>query len=277
MKPSLHGLAGFLATLFLTSFSSVQGAAAQAATNPPTAASANSCCICVADLSWDVRYNTAICEDWFKQAKRKSGCAHHFIVNKVDETGRERFPSGTSCTNIQVYGVFHGKSNETRVPFQLAAAAAKAFNAKKVCYDGVTCLVFDNIKDVEACARTLSRAGGCRYEITGNQNIGLSSAGGFFCGPRETEEAGSKLTALIDGLSVQLHYAPCTGKGDECVYLSKISEDYPLSKNDPNAKWCTHRGAIVEQRCCISEWMKQQMKFEKSGYGKWSAPAAGCP
>lgn len=239
-------------------------------------ATAESCCVCVADL-WDKRYVTALCEDWFKQAKRKNGCAHQFIIGKSDQTGDERFPTNMSCANVQMFGAFHGKSNETKIPFQLAATAAKAFNARKVCYDGVTCLVFDNVKDVEACARTLSRAGGCRYEITANQSIGLSTEGGFFCGPREEQEAASKLTALIDGINVQLQYAPCTGKGDECIYLSKISEAYALSKNDPNSKWCMHRGAVVEQRCCISEWMKQQMKHEKNGEGKWSAPGAGCP
>ncbi len=248
-----------------------------AAPQPATrVAAVESCCACVAD-TWDKRYVTALCEDWFKQAKRKTGCAHHFIVGKADETGRERFPSGMSCTNVHIFGAFHGKSNETKVPFQLAAAAAKAFGAKRVCYDAVTCLVFDNVKDVEACARNLARAGGCRYEVTGNQNIGMSSAGGFFCGPREISETTSKLTAFVDGINVQLQYASCTSQGDECAYLSKISKEYALSKNDPNSKWCMHRGAIVEQRCCISEWMKQQMKHEKSGEGKWSAPGAGCP
>ncbi len=254
-----------------------KGASSKRASSTPAAAGSpiyDSCCVCIPDIV-DSEMFDSMCKRWFQSARKEYGCEYQRVMPKVLFKELPKFMGNDRCRKVHLYGAFHGDSSMTQVPFEYSVLAAKTFQATQVCYEGASCLVFDNVEDVKACARGLA-GGKCRYEISGNQNAGVASQA-LFCRARELPDASSKLTAFIDGASVQLQYAPCTKQGSRCGYISKTdfgqSKTHALSKNDPNSKSCIHQGTVVVQSCCI----KKRPGKADPDFGKWSAPGAACP
>ena len=235
----------------------------------------NSCCVCVRDTS-DVEMFISMCKRWLGETSRATGCRYRKVISMDDTRNFNRVSEGARCENLHLYGAFHGNSSKTQVPFQISAQAASAYQAKSVCYDGVTCMVFDNIEDVKACARDVAQNQACKFQITGNQNIGLGTVPFFCIRPREISEATSKLTAVIEEASVRYSYAPCSAQGAICGYLpskGRWAKTYAKSKNDPNAKWCIQDGLTIEQRCCPDG--SQRANPDSMG-GFWAAPGHSC-
>ena len=235
----------------------------------------SSCCVCIHDTR-DVKMLGSVCKQWMSETKKTTGCRYRKIISKDDALDFNRVADDSRCDSLHLYGAFHGNSSVTETPFKFSVAAASAYQAKSVCYDGITCMVFDNIDDVKACARETASIKGCRFEITGNQNIGLGTQPFFCFRAREIPEAASKLTAVIEESSVKLRYANCSAKGAICGYLPSEggwSRTYAKSKNNPNAKWCTDDGVIVEQRCCPDG---SQNLNPDSMSGIWAAPGEAC-
>jgi len=230
----------------------------------------DSCCICIYDVL-DEKLDLSTCKRWLGETARKTSCQYQRIVPEEKADDFKAVAGGDRCRSLHLYGAFHATSADTEIPFKYSANAAAAFQARSVCYDGASCLVFDNIEDVRACARAFKKSPGCRYEITGNQNLGRLWWFAPFCRPHEPVESTSKLTAIIDGVSVRLQYSACTPKGATCGYLPRSNTyAYAASKNDPNAKWCEDEGVLVEQHCCP----RSRKPDEK--WGRWSAPGEKC-
>lgn len=214
---------------------------------------------------------TSACKHWLGEARKTHSCQFQQLVSDRQAANLSSLAGGNQCRNLFMYGAFHGHSGMTADPFRYSAIAATTFQARSVCYDGATCLVFDNVEDLKSCASDLKRTPNCRYEITGNQNIGLLTSVPLLCKPRELVDTTSKVTVFVDGASIKLQYAPCTRAGTKCGYARK--DDHwgrSQSKNDPNAKWCESDAVIVEQRCCP----KSQKPDEE--WGKWSVPGEAC-
>jgi hypothetical protein len=230
----------------------------------------DSCCICIRDVV-DEKLFLRACARWLDEKSKAVSCQYRKTISMADAAQFENVSRGEKCRSLHLYGAFHGLSDMTAVPFQYSAKAAEAYQSKSVCYDGASCLVFDNIDDVKACAKDLSKTKGCRFEISGNQNVSLLKSNPWLCiRPTEPFSATSKLTMSIDAMTVKLQYAPCTKEGDQCGYLANTGPDfigYRKSKNDPNAKWCEHERNLVQQRCCHT----------KGYFGKWSGPGEECP
>lgn len=234
----------------------------------------DSCCLCIHDVMQE-DYFISACKRWINETRKSTGCSYRKIVSRTEARKMEDSHDGTRCRSLHLYGAFHGTSDMAKVPFKFSALAAKAYGATSVCYDGMSCLVFDNIEDVKACALDLSKAGkktNCRYQISGNQNLAVAMGLPVFClRPRELSGPSSKLTAFIDDASVTLQYSPCSKPGGSCAYEAPMLGTFQGSTNDPNAKWCTEAGVLVSQQCCPKKGDRN------SRFGKWSAPGGGCP
>lgn len=229
----------------------------------------DSCCVCLTSEKQDPR-DISICRSWMREIRGSQRCRYRKIISTEDPAKIQGQSEGKACKQVNVYAALHGNSLDSHVPFELSKAIASAYRAEKVCYDSISCMVFDNLDDVKACANQLKNDPKCRYQISANQNLGISVFDGN-CAPwhwgfKELEEASSRVTVLIDEASVQLAYSPCKREGQHCGYVGKsTSLDRALrsySDNDPNSAWCLDEGVVVKQSCCPNE--------------KWSAPSGKC-
>ena len=161
-------------------------------------------------------------------------------------------------------------SSEVKVPFAISAGTARLFGATEVCYDGSSCLLFNNIEDVKACTINLAKNSSCRFEISANQNLGVTQAVCWFR-PLEVSEAASKLTAIIDGVDMMLRYSSCSKAGEKCAVIAK--ERDPTAKSDPNEKYCFDGSGVTTQSCCLKE---KARKSDGALNGNWAKPGIPC-
>ena len=231
-----------------------------------------SCCLCVFD-EFDQKGLMGTqreCDGWLTKSSKRLGCAYQESVSKTAALTLHLRSAPASCEKVEIYGAFHGSSSGSRVPFEISAAAAKSFSAKEVCYDGSTCLLFDNVDQVQACAQQLGQYSACKFKVSANQNIGVTGMNcwGFF--PEEVREASSKLTAIVDGLNFHLQYAECSKPGDKCSYKDPTQNSG--SNNDPNTKFCRRRNAVTSQTCCLPAKGDSGDTLN----GRWSIPGLSC-
>ncbi len=210
----------------------------------------------------DEKVFKSACKRWLDEKAKSTSCKYRKILSQWDLNDFKSVAQGDRCRNIHLYGAFHAFRLMFAMPFEYSADAAESFQAQSVCYDGASCMIFDDIEKVRACAQDLSRTKGCRYEISGNQNRGSIRWIPFCQRAHEPPDSMSKLTAIIDEATVKLRFWPCTPEGETCGV-----DPFPKT----NTKWCEHQGILVEQRCCP--------KGKKTGslWGKWSAPGEACP
>jgi hypothetical protein len=136
----------------------------------------DSCCICIHDSRQEGLFISA-CKHWLNERKKSTGCTYRKIVSKVDGMSLENSNDGTRCRSVHLYGAFHGISKMTDKPFQYSAVAAKAYGASSVCYDGLSCLVFDNIDEASIALRYSSgtREGDLCGHVTQDQSSFVGS------------------------------------------------------------------------------------------------------
>lgn len=206
------------------------------------------------------------CDKWLSQQRH---CPQKLAFSKSFVLDFDRKDANISCEKISIYGAFHGSSSSARIPFDISARAARLFRATEVCYDGTTCLAFNNIKDVEACAANLADTKACKFRISANQNLGVVSGCSWFR-PTEVSQTASRLTATYDGVRLMLEYPACSSPGDKCGWLSPLGD--PSAKTDPNEKFCFDGSAITTQSCCIKPGTTKINALS----GRWAKPAQKC-
>ncbi|MBU6376157.1 MAG: hypothetical protein KGQ59_09195 [Bdellovibrionales bacterium] len=244
-----------------------------------------SCCFCIQAKD---DFLKSLCDQYYK--KHQCGLKAIFdIDNETFELKRslksQKVNLDAQCTHVDIFGAFHGLSSTTKVPFTIARKFAEHFKATSLCYDGATCLAFNNIEDVRAEACNLGESNlDCRFVISGNQNIGVASnprtkvqsmmpngKGGVTakCIPsKETDR--SRMAVVIDGVNMHTQFAKCSKAGEMCAEIAEWAD--PAAKSDPNSKWCIHEGAVVQQRCC-GIWGNEEEGYK---WGKWAAPGQAC-
>lgn len=225
----------------------------------------NNCCFCIKgdDTFLKAGFINAECRSWFRKADKKYQCDHKEVF-KLNDFINLKTPSA-SCSKINVWGAFHGTSSDFTKPFTISRVLAKSYNASSVCYDGSSCLIFNNISDTKMAAMKLNLHNTkTHFEITGNQNLGFCAykAGQ---GVVEIEEFSSKLSLHLRAGQVKVQYEECSKDGDRCA---RVEKDNNFS-NDPNSKNCIFQGATVQQKCCPYS----RLGVSKS---KWGEPGKGC-
>ena len=216
----------------------------------------SSCCVCVED-DHDVKGlggTERECAGWLRRARREIGCAWSQSMPQKQALNLENYTFEDSCRKVTVYGAFHGNSSGVEIPFTISAGVAKLFAASEVCYDGSSCLLFNNIDDVKACTRRLARSSDCRFEISANQNVGVTQYSclfGISSKPHEIASAASKLTAVIDAVGIHYRYPACSTEGDKCSWLDPKTDGG--AQTDPNQKLCAWNDEITTQRCCLQK------------------------
>ena len=155
----------------------------------------------------------------------------------------------------------------TTSPFDFSRSIAHAYHSTKVDYDGSSCLLFNNVTQVESLAADLSKDTSVQYRISGNQNMGVTLYVPHLVGPREQNGESSKVTAIIENGKSSLEYANCSPTGGKCG----VSDTSTGALNDPNRKWCMDEDVLTEQSCCL----KKQLIPTVSN-GRWSAPGETC-
>ncbi len=233
----------------------------------------SSCCVCVEDDEdvGGLGGSDRECAGWLKKARREVGCSWWQTMPRKQALDLDNYSFKDTCQKVTVHGSFHGNSSGVEIPFQISAGVAKLFSASEVCYDGSSCLLFNNIDDVMTCSRRLSRNSSCRFEISANQNIGVTGYSCFPWGkPRELDYASSKLTAVIDAVKVTYLYPPCSREGDKCSWIDPSSD--PGAKEDPNQKHCAWNSEITTQRCCP----KKRGSLDAALNGTWMEPGYKC-
>ena len=232
----------------------------------------DSCCICI--LGEHADSNTAgqikrECDTWLRRTSKSIKCDLKTTYHKDDVEELET--QKNSCGKITVWGAFHGNSKAYSDPFLISKQLAKSYQAKEVCYDGSSCLVFDNISDVKRMSSYLAETDeNTKYIISGNQNMGTVCEIPFLLGPREVHEFASKVMTMIEKGGYTITYSKCSKKGEQCMY----SDGYVGSDNDPNAKWCMNDTEVVSQHCCPKNYSNNK-KLDET-IGTWSAPSVDC-
>lgn len=230
------------------------------------------CCACLVGEGFPEGLVEGTCKKFFKQESCKKNESFRIAVDSSSTFSDLPMDSSlfpTTCEEVKVYGSFHGLPEDYEIPFANSKKLAQRFKAKSVCYDGVTCLVFNETERVLRCAQSELGAEACSYSISGNQNIGVVAGVGFFGKVRwanEVENSTSRMTVFAGGGEpVRYTYDACSPFGAACSYInpSEISAD-----DDPNKKKCHAGTQLTEQSCC-------RIKDKPLG-GKWSQAGQGC-
>ena len=223
------------------------------------------CCFCIKNNSGEAKEKSTRweCETWFKDMG--ASCEYSQTLNVADQPKIR--PTGVQCSKSVIYGAFDADSYMTPIPFEFSKAIAKSFHSSEVEYDGSSCLLFNNVDDVQRQARQLSTDKNTRYRISGNQNIGITTYIPIIMGPRENDGRSSKVTAIIQGGKSTLEYGECSLKGGKCE-TTRFSFG---SNNDPNKKWCMNEDQLTEQTCCPNRKTQKE-----TAHGRWSFPGEGC-
>jgi hypothetical protein len=240
------------------------------------------CCFCISD---GVEVHRKMCSTWQKKQK---GCSINddilLSVLQLNLFPKER---PFQCEHVRIWGAFHAVNTMeyTELPFKISKSIAISTSAKKVCYDGFSCVIFDNIKDVKTCALGLAddkNIKDCRFYISGNQNIGITTTytktNFFNCNPIsetiEGESTISRLTISVQSGIAKLSYGKCSKEGNFCAFTKNI-DALKNSEDSPNKKYCSYQNTITTQPCCITKENKK-IDNEDTFYGRWSLPGSGC-
>lgn len=232
-----------------------------------------SCCICFHDyrIVWTRTRFKNVCDEWLGS----SGCGKdaRFAIPLQQGTARQKDFNGLplSCAKVRIMGVFHATTEDYWAPFSLSQALASRLQAREVCYDGKSCLLFNDLEKLPQCAKGIQNPN-CDFTISGNQNtFMMTRTGGRFrkLSLKDTESSSSKTTLIIPGTGgITMIHDRCSKPGSSCGFTESFS--VKNASNDVNTKSCSWNGQITQQTCCRS------FKRLKDGDGTWSAPGRPC-
>lgn len=237
---------------------------------PVVERSLEKCCVCFADHrdgSMEAKYFGTVCRKWFKEQTpfcapdRNFIVPHHFVQHFPDVQSLYETPLPRSCSEVRAFGAFHGSSTDSEVPLLLSKALSLRLHSRDVCYDGLSCLVFNDVAAVKAQAQLLTEDS-CHYDISGNQNVGVGTGLAFLpFGGREIKEAASRVRVKVGhGRSPQMTFHECSAAGSFCGYVDPRKIYY--GPNDPAKKECIWGGKRTHQTCCKGN--------------RWSNPGESC-
>jgi hypothetical protein len=150
-------------------------------------------------------------------------------------------------------GLFHANPEDYWAPFNLSKVLASRLRAREVCYDGKSCLLFNNLEKLPQCAKGIQTPG-CDFTISGNQNtFVMTLTGGTLRKPslKDSESSSSKTPLFIPGTgAITMTHDRCSKPGSACGMTDSFS--VKNASNDVNVKSCTWNGQITEQTCCRS-------------------------
>lgn len=221
----------------------------------------NSCCFCITD-SYEDSSITRECKKALKMNKR---CQLKKTVSKNSYKWLEK--QDYSCKEVNITGAFHADTYMYSLPFDISESIARAVDAKKVNYDGSSCMIFNNLEDVKDKAiATFSRNKSIDFSITGNQNIGVVKYLPILAKPKESKQMSSKVTLTNrEETGINISYASCSKRGRACALDHFDDRSYV---DNTNTKLCSFKNKTVKQTCCV--------KNNKKKKGKWSFPGESC-
>jgi hypothetical protein len=237
------------------------------------------CCICFADTRTgkdEAKIFNNTCKDWLRNDSDLCPKDSRYLIPMTSETPYQEGFDGLplACSHVRIMGAFHGVTSDYWMPFHLAQTLARQLRARDVCYDGVSCLVFNNLEKLDQCARN-ARSPECDFTISGNQNAYLmrqDNAGLRGKTLLDLPSSSSKTTVRIrrDG-DISIRYDQCSFPGTRCAWVNPNT--LREVSNDPNAKMCVFNGGPVLQACCRNH--PSEKRFDDDG--QWSAPGRPCP
>ena len=232
------------------------------------------CCFCFTDniagenttSPQDYKKFKNACEDWLDRTSKTNGCEYQKI-DGIEFVLFKKQLKTVQCQKAFVYGAFHGLSSYYEVPFNISKLITERYSAKEVCYDGFSCLVFNNTDDVLKLGDDLAQTDVDRkYEISGNQNRACTFWDGLHY--REIYEMSSRMTVIVNHGSAQFTYSNCSKPGDACAVEERKDEG---TKSNPNSKKCSFNGKIVNQHCCATK-----VENGKITESLWAKPGNVC-
>lgn len=228
----------------------------------------NTCCFCFGDLS-DPKLEKS-CARWLKENKKDCSYSqkfeHYESYDNYLEPYGYKLNSEVRCENLKLYGAFHGLSDSYRDIVKLVANTTKNYSPRKVQYDGFSCLVFNNVEQVENWMMALTQKyPEVEFDISGNQNLGAVTSIPLFYKPKEVEAMSSKVTFKAHNSVVEKSFGACSAPGN-CFYANFDRG----AESDSNLKTCMHQGQESTQRCC------EKKKGLNGTKGFWSNPGEDC-
>lgn len=219
----------------------------------------NACCFCFADLSDDSTRTE--CSRWLRENSRRLECG-------VQETlllqQYSSFPRDLTCNRVEAYTSFHGNSAAISKAIKIVEKISKDLKPREINYDGSTCNVFNHVDEVKTKTEILSQVyPEIRFNLQGNQNVGLVNYIRIISKPKETQSASSKMIIEAQNGLSEVTYGECTRPGRQC---GVVSYD-PTAKNNPNEKFCMENSEIKTQMCC---------PVKNKRWGQWNLVGEAC-
>lgn len=233
------------------------------------------CCVCLKGEGFREGVADSSCENHAKQEGCRKDESFVVAINQshtFDSIPKDARVFPTSCRDMKVNGVFHANSHQYWAPIQNAKKLAERFQAKTICYDGVSCLIFNEVEKVLKCADDELKNDSCRYVISGNQNLGLilSSKTVFDIkrkGAHESPHSSSKFIVNVGGQQkTTFEFENCSDQGKTCGWVDPSTTSH---QSPPNIKQCLLQGVVSNQECCRSN-------LKQTYVGYWSKPGSGC-
>jgi len=237
-----------------------------------------SCCICFHDvrggfIEHHKRFKS-FCRDWLAS----SGCERRarFAIPLNEGTAKQQDFDGLplSCAKVRVMGMFHGEPDDYWMPFAISKTLASRLRAREVCYDGKSCLLFNDLEKLPKCAKGI-QSPECEFTISGNQNIFIMKKTGKWLQPKsvtDLEVSSSKTTVTIPRAgTVSITHDRCSPEGSRCGFVQPFL--VRQASNDANQKTCLWNGKTVQQTCCTEKTEGLSLFVDNA---TWSAPGRPC-
>jgi hypothetical protein len=240
----------------------------------------NTCCVCVTNASEtkkDITIAQSACKKWRKQATKIFACDYYENAKLIDH--QLFFTNNTyECSQLYIHGFFHAVSSSVSYPFEIADLLSKGFHSQDTHYDGVSCLLFNNLDQVKENAEKLASTNPGKFTIAGNQNIGVAFGVRHTIPYRELNNTSSKAIVTVGAdRQIDLSFGKCSKPNRMCAHIG-LGVDKEAN-NDSNLKWCTHEGQDVQQYCCRVDQKQDSPSDKKKVFaGYWSQPGeTRCP
>lgn len=230
------------------------------------------CCYCIQDEKDESMAEA--CRQWVQKGQNSGQCDYSETIKR--DAALNFQDNSHRCQKSYIYGSFHGLSSYYEMPFKISQNIAVANSSEEVDYDGMTCLVFNDVDNVRYHAMYLSTQSRARFTIRGNQNLGVFNPDPKVAPVEEYATASSKVIINVADYDMDIQYSACAPEGAMCGYFGepKIPGIDPKkikirTGSDPNKATCEFQGQLAEQTCCV--------KRKKDEFGKWSKPGEACP